>query len=228
MLVYSHRGVCAQAPENTMAAFEAAVALGVDGIETDLRSSADGQVVLFHDRLAPDGRPVSSLTRQELGAQVGYVVPTLASALERHADIRWVLELKSPAALAPTLDILKSVPPANEVLVISFWHQVIAQIPDDGSLRRGVLFSHRPNDLSAALAAIPSGVHTAVWNYEFIDEELLRQAAAAGLQSLVYGPQSPADHADCAAVGLSGVITDHPEYLLPPDSGHPPSKSSGD
>ena len=116
----------------------------------------------------------------------------------------------------------------NEVLVISFWHQVIAQIPDDASLRRGVLFSHRPNDPAGVLATIPRGVHTAVWNYEFIDEELLRQAAGSGFKSLVYGPQSPAEHAHCLTVGLSGVITDHPEYLLPPDRRRPPSKSSGD
>ncbi|MCI6039039.1 MAG: glycerophosphodiester phosphodiesterase, partial [Clostridiales bacterium] len=49
MKVYAHRGASAQYPENTMLAFEKAVEMGVDGIETDVHLSRDGQLVLCHD-----------------------------------------------------------------------------------------------------------------------------------------------------------------------------------
>lgn len=47
--VQGHRGAAGLAPENSLAAFEAAVDLGVDTVELDVRLSADGQVVIWHD-----------------------------------------------------------------------------------------------------------------------------------------------------------------------------------
>ena len=47
--VLAHRGASAYAPENTVAAFERALAMRSDGIETDVRASSDGVLVLVHD-----------------------------------------------------------------------------------------------------------------------------------------------------------------------------------
>jgi glycerophosphoryl diester phosphodiesterase len=49
--IIGHRGASHIAPENTMASFEAALKLGVDGIETDVQETKDGQLVLCHDEL---------------------------------------------------------------------------------------------------------------------------------------------------------------------------------
>jgi glycerophosphoryl diester phosphodiesterase len=48
-LVFAHRGGSALWPENTLHAFRAAAALGVDVLEMDVRRSADGHLVVFHD-----------------------------------------------------------------------------------------------------------------------------------------------------------------------------------
>lgn len=47
--IYAHRGSSANAPENTLAAFELAIRQGADGIELDAKLTADGQVVVIHD-----------------------------------------------------------------------------------------------------------------------------------------------------------------------------------
>lgn len=47
--IFAHRGASAHAPENTLAAFELAIAQNADGIELDVKLSADGQVVVIHD-----------------------------------------------------------------------------------------------------------------------------------------------------------------------------------
>ncbi|MBE6560738.1 MAG: hypothetical protein E7662_06405 [Ruminococcaceae bacterium] len=49
--VAAHRGWCEQYPENTMAAFRAALEIGVDQIETDVRITRDGELVLIHDAM---------------------------------------------------------------------------------------------------------------------------------------------------------------------------------
>lgn len=47
--IFAHRGASAHAPENTLAAFELALAQNADGIELDVKLSADGHVVVIHD-----------------------------------------------------------------------------------------------------------------------------------------------------------------------------------
>jgi glycerophosphoryl diester phosphodiesterase len=69
-LIIAHRGASAHAPENTKAAFELAIAQGVDGLELDVQLSADGKLVVIHDthvnRTTNAAGPVSSLTLDEL------------------------------------------------------------------------------------------------------------------------------------------------------------------
>lgn len=48
-LLYAHRGSCLRAPENSLKAFELALTEGADGVELDVRLSADGAVVVCHD-----------------------------------------------------------------------------------------------------------------------------------------------------------------------------------
>lgn len=68
--IFAHRGASAQAPENTIAAFEMALRHGADGIELDTKLSRDGQVVVLHDQTVDrttDGNGyVGKLTLAEL------------------------------------------------------------------------------------------------------------------------------------------------------------------
>ena len=47
--IWAHRGASADAPENTLAAFQRAYELGADGVELDVQLTADGRVVCLHD-----------------------------------------------------------------------------------------------------------------------------------------------------------------------------------
>lgn len=71
-LVIAHRGASGLAPENTMAAFRLAIALGADGFELDVQLSADGQAVVIHDarvnRTTDRIGAVAVLTAEELAA----------------------------------------------------------------------------------------------------------------------------------------------------------------
>lgn len=135
-LVFAHRGGAALAPENTIAAFDRGLALGVDGIELDVRLSKDGEVVVHHDaaldRTTNATGPVAGYTATELarldaghrfqphrGAPSddefpfrdrGIGVPTLVDVLTRYPDARFIVELKenAPALVARTIDAVRA------------------------------------------------------------------------------------------------------------------------
>ena len=69
-VVLAHRGDSARFPENTMPAFESAVKMGVDVIETDVHLSSDGEVVIWHDdtleRMSGDPRNISQMNWIEI------------------------------------------------------------------------------------------------------------------------------------------------------------------
>ena len=70
--MFAHRGGARIGPENTLAAFERAHALGVDGFELDVRLSRDGEVMVIHDadvdRTTNGSGKVSAMTSAELRA----------------------------------------------------------------------------------------------------------------------------------------------------------------
>ncbi len=99
---FAHRGLHygAQFPENSLIAFAAALELGA-GIECDLRLTADGEVVVFHDsdtwRMCASRMPIGGSTLAELGRlRLGEgAIPTLAGLLELVAGrVPLLLEVK--------------------------------------------------------------------------------------------------------------------------------------
>lgn len=221
MLVISHRGYHVQAPENTLESFEAAVAMGVDGIETDIRLSADRVPILCHDHLTPDGRDVASLSQADVANAFGHPIPTLEQALllpvDGKEDFLWNLEIKTPAAVDKTVALVNQYRASRRMLVTSFWHPVIAEISRRNlEVECGLLVAHRPIDMHSRPDWIPNHpqVKTVVWYWETINAELIAASAACGLRNYVYGVTTPEEHSRVANWGLDGVITDHPEYLL--------------
>jgi glycerophosphoryl diester phosphodiesterase len=77
VLVSAHAGD--RAP--TLETYRNAVATGADYVELDIRRTADGELVSFHDALAPGGEPLSAVGYARLCDLAGYRVPTVADVL---------------------------------------------------------------------------------------------------------------------------------------------------
>jgi len=218
VLVLAHRGLHRDVPENTLDAFERAIALGVDGIETDVRLSRDGLPVLFHDRLAPGGREVADLTRAELAAAAGHPVPTLDDARALSSAILWNVEIKVPEALPATFSRLERLGRSHRLLVTSFWHSLLdpfTRMSGSGGIECGLLLASRPATFEAFAGLFPRDgrIWTAVWSYDVLDPALLDQARALGFRSYVYGAATEDEHRRVAELPLEGVITDRPEWI---------------
>lgn len=103
--IYAHRGRSAAQAENSLPAFRAAIALGVDGIELDLRTTRDGELVVLHDptldRTVRRRGRIANLTMTEIRAlprrpDGSAAVPVLAEvlALARATPVRLLLDIK--------------------------------------------------------------------------------------------------------------------------------------
>jgi glycerophosphoryl diester phosphodiesterase len=149
-LVIAHRGGAGLWPENTLYAFERAAALGVDVIETDVRATKDGEIVVFHDdnvnRTTDGAGPLGALTLAELkrldAAQrfstdggrsfplkgQGVTVPTLREVFEALPSMRFNIEPKSgtPSLAAPLCRLIREYGMTDRVLVASFTGSTLA------------------------------------------------------------------------------------------------------
>ena len=143
MWIYGHRGAPATFPENTMVSFEEALRVGADAIETDIRLSSDGKVVVFHDadasRLVGHSRSIESSTWSEIADwDVGYAyqeasggrpfvgkgirAPLLEDVLSAFPTTRLNIDIKdgTDRAIQATVEVLRSAGAEQRVLLTSF------------------------------------------------------------------------------------------------------------
>ncbi len=221
-LCIAHRG--GPGPENSLAAIDASLALGVDGIEIDLWH-LHGELLVTHDRRLGRQLPGSGLLQQQSPAQLqqlrlenGEPIPTLRQVLER-VDGKCLLnvEIKGPdtaGALARELlsycsDTGHSL---DNYLVSSFDHPQLAQmqrlLPD---VRRGVLIAGIPLNYARCCDALDAwSLHSAL---DFISPELVADAHTRGLQHWVYTANHEDEWQLLRELGVDGIFTDRPEAL---------------
>ena len=126
-LAFAHRGGAAHAPENSWRAFEHAVGLGYEYLETDVQATADGVLIAFHDRTLDrvTGQPgrVCRLTLKEIaGARIGGTepIPVLEDVLAAWPDVRFNIDVKDAPAIAPLAGVLRRTNAWDRVCVVSF------------------------------------------------------------------------------------------------------------
>lgn len=142
-LVLAHRGASAYAGDNSIEAFEMAVAQGADGVELDVRFTADRVVVLHHD---PDIGEMGPLIHHEFATVrcAHPEVPTLDEALEALADLVINIEIKN-SPLEPDFD------PTHEMAdLIAHW------VARNDLFERVLVTSFNPATMTAVRAFDPA------------------------------------------------------------------------
>ncbi len=215
MLVLGHRGVMGEGfTENTLEAFREAADLGVDGIETDVRLTRDGRLVLFHDRLCASGAPVAETSHAELAAAEGHHVPELAEVLAAWPDLLWNLEIKTPGFLTPLMEILRG-RSRPRLVISSAYHNLIHADAEPLGFPLGLIVKHRPVSLGALLGDWEGRPPAyCVWDLDFVDADILGQAGAAGIANILYNVHTETDLRQARRWGVAGVIMDQPELAL--------------
>jgi glycerophosphoryl diester phosphodiesterase len=216
-----HRGASALAPENTLRAFEIAIARGLDMVELDVYLSRDGEVVVTHDtEVRRDGGrvPVASLDASDLAAidlGAGQGVPRLADvfALAR-GRIGVYVELKGPRTGAALGALVRSGAARGvEVVSGSFVPALVSELRAAApEVPRSVLFHRTP---LAEMVATCADVGAAYAHPCFrpLDAALVGALHDAGLIVMAPHTNDPVEARAFAAAGIDVLASDDPGVL---------------
>ena len=238
MQVLGHRGAAALAPENTWASFELALKLGVDAIETDVRATSDGELVLVHDeRLdrTTDGdglevRKTSWCIIQTLDAGSWFNaefrdarVPRLLDTLENFGRlVHLVLEIKQPGIELDVLEMVNGLDLLNDVTFTSFQFEAVNRIKINAPLAKvGFLTSDvGPANVQHTLDAHIDQFCPPAFS---VTRSLVLEWQDLGLEVRAWGVKNPDLMMRAVEAGVDGMTVDFPHLLLEALGRHHPS-----
>jgi len=215
--VLAHRGASRAQRENTVAAFLAARQLGADAVELDVRQTADSLLVVHHDaRLAETGRPITDTPFRLLPDYI----PTLDEALDA-CEGMWVnIEIKNDEN-EPDFD------PTDHIAEL-----VVHALDLRNQPERWLLSSFRLKTINRCrlvepaistawlTVEVPTGTaqrvsgfgHRALHPYwENVDEALIRECHAQGVEVNVWTCDDPEAMKRLAGWGVDGICTNVPD-----------------
>lgn len=227
MIAIAHRGASAWAPENTVAAFDAALEVNCRAIEFDVRLTADGVPVVIHDETLDrttngSGRvahtPWLDMLRLDAGSWkqprfAGTRVPTLEEALQAICPMAQpVIELKVAIDPSMLIDLLQCYRAMSDAIIMSFDSDILKSIRRHN---RDVTIFQLVKDWSLKVIreCKEAGYTGMVMRFDqwaldraVMVKELLPHAWA-------YNVNDPGAAAACGAMGIDGVITDYPDLV---------------
>jgi glycerophosphoryl diester phosphodiesterase len=215
-----HRGVAGHVPENTLVALEQAIKLGVDLVEFDVRRSADGALVLFHDRTVDrttngkgsvDSLPLSVLRGLDAGG--GERIPLLEEALaclNRQAGA--MIELKVRGIAADVCAVVKAIDFQGPVIYASFFHEELLTVRSLMSDAYTLALLEGLPVYPTAFAIDAKATH---WGLalDFVTSDLVRAFQAQSIKVFVYTVDDPEDISRMKRWGVDGIISNFPDRI---------------
>ncbi len=231
MLLIAHRGASGYAPENTLAAFRKAVAMGLSFIETDLQLSRDARFVAIHDdtvnRTTNGQGAVHDLTLAELrrldagswfgSSFTGERIPTLEEILDfakRH-DVVFYLELKPGGSWGGEHALIGALRESGEIartVVISFDSSLVATVRRaEPTLMTGLLYDGQLD--KPIERALEIGARQLCVRGDLVTPALVAEAKIRDLQVICWTVNHPAHMRLLANAGVAGIMSDYPDRL---------------
>lgn len=232
-LIYGHRGARGEAPENTLASFQACLAAGVSRCELDLHLSKDGQLMVIHDatlkRTTGRSGKVSQYTAAQLmqmDARLNTVpwphpcpIPSLEQLFRLCPFDHWQLEVKEAsharaAHIVRAIDELSLHCAVQDKIIITSSSRTVLRAAQrlTPHLARGLVAEYAW--LDPIKVALRYQCETLVLNWALCTEQRLRKAQQAGLHVSVWTVNEPALMRRLAACGADSLITDFPGLAI--------------
>jgi glycerophosphoryl diester phosphodiesterase len=227
-LAIAHRGGAGDWPENTMPAFQSAVDLGFQYVETDVHATRDGTLVAFHDESLDRVTDRTGLIRELTWAQVAEArvdgreaIPLLEDLLGTFPLVRVNIDAKHDTAIEPLTEVIRRTNSLDRVCIGSFSDRRLRRIRT--ALGPRLCTSMGPLDV-AKLKAVAFGVPFEMrvpcaqvpvrrGRLPIVDERFVRGAHRLGLQVHVWTIDDPAEMHHLLDLGVDGIMTDRPTEL---------------
>ncbi len=232
-LIIAHRGASAYAPENTLAAFDLAVAQGADLIEFDVHLSADDQPVIIHDdtlaRTTDGAGRVRDLSLRALkrldagrwyGAQFrGQRLQSVGEVLERYRGrVGFAIELKAGGITYPGVEdrvvsLVEIYDVVDQSLILSFDRSALAAVAHRAPELRRVLLLDSGADADRECAGVDPASNTGAVGLavELASVGRVNAARAANLGVYVWTVNDESAIGRLSALDVAGIITDVPD-----------------
>ena len=223
--VIAHRGASKAFPENTVDAFAAAVRMGADGVELDVRRSADAGLVVRHDPTLPDGRVIANVAVADLPEWV----PLLDAAVDACDGISVNIEIKNlphepgwDPSEAIALDVARFAADrgtadraAADISVSAFTLATIdAVLAAEPDVRTGWLTLAGFDQLAAVATAADHGHRALHPHHDGLSAGVVAAAHEAGLTVITWTVDEPDRLRAVADMGVDAVITNVPDVAL--------------
>lgn len=223
----AHRGASGYAPENTRAAFDKAIAMHADWIETDVQVTTDGALVIYHDAFVDrnsDGMgPVTDYSLAELRAldlggwygadYVGQHVLTVEEMIAEYVGrIPVVFEIKDPRATDPLIRLLAACGVLDRVQVTSFhWYPLVEARALHPTVPLGYLTQRFDDDLLDRL--VRRGINQLCLHIGYVTAERVAKAHARGLAMRAWGIDQPWQIARLFETDVDGATVNWPDWI---------------
>ncbi|GAA4987279.1 glycerophosphodiester phosphodiesterase [Kitasatospora paranensis] len=233
-LAFAHRGGDLGHPENSFAAFAAAVALGYRYLETDVHATRDGVLVAFHDsrldRVTDRTGAVADLTWETVGrARIGGTepVPLLEDLLDAFPGARFNVDVKAAPAVGPLVEAIRRTNAWDRVCVGGFSDSRLAAVRAGAGSRLATSLGPREvarlrllslagpvlSGRRAAFAGVCAQVPERHRGVRVVDRAFVRAAHRLGLQVHVWTVDDPARIRALLDLGVDGIMADRIDVL---------------
>ncbi len=228
-MAIAHRGYSARYPENTMAAFSAAVDLGYRILETDVHATADGMLVTFHDsvldRLTDHTGRVADLSSHALRkvlVEGKEPIPLFSELLASWPELRFIIDPKEDNAVEPLYQVLKQTRSWDRVCIGSFSGKRLRWLREQAGLK--LCTSAGPMEVALLRLAslgvpVPSIAADCVqvplrrYGVRIVDRSFVSAAAARRLPVQVWTVNEGEVMNWLLDIGVDGIMSDEAELL---------------
>lgn len=237
-LVLGHRGACGYRPENTLEAFELAIAQGADGVECDLVPTKDGELIIRHENWLNGTTDIASHQHFSERSRAGYSDGITENGffsedfnLQELADVRAIERLSELRPGSAKFDGQFKIPTIDQLLAAPFMDQKTLVI----EVKHGMHFTTRGIDIAGILNRKLSesnwkqrGIKIVIESFDF-EMMLLLKAACGADKKYVFlteqvrlpdnEPRLTLSYLERIANEFEGVSMDLPLLLEPDESG---------
>ncbi len=234
-IAFAHRGGTESAPENSLAAFRAAVEMGFRYLETDVHLSADGTVIAAHDedlsRMAGHAARIEDLNTREIAElRLGGTepIPHFLELAESFPESMLNVDPKSDAVVEPLIRIIRERDLVDRICIGTFSDERLERIREEFGSALCTSAGPRETRRLVTSAKAPGGVRRSRRSavpYQclqvpvqhkrvtIVTPRFIKVAHAAGVQVHVWTIDDPQEMNRLLDMGVDGLMTDRPSVL---------------